>query len=232
VYDDVVVDDAPYARWADFIDARFATSSPPVRRVLDVCCGTGILTAQLVARGYQLRGVDASAAMLQVARERLGPRVPLVESVLPDLAVEDAVDAAVSTFDGLNYLPPSDLAASLAAVARVVVPHGWLVFDLHTEAMMRFTADHPVATGRSHAGAFEVSTAVDLDARRCLTRVELSSDAGSFVEVHRQYFHTDTEVRAALAESGWTEVTATADYTDAAVAPTDLRATWVARRTA
>jgi len=45
--------------------------------VLDLCCGTGLLADELIARGYRVVGVDASDAMLALARGRLGPEVSL-----------------------------------------------------------------------------------------------------------------------------------------------------------
>ena len=32
--------------------------------MLDLCCGTGLLAGELIARGYEVVGVDASDAML------------------------------------------------------------------------------------------------------------------------------------------------------------------------
>ena len=42
---------------------------PPGSRVVDLGCGNGALTEQLAARGYDVAGVDASAEMLELARE-------------------------------------------------------------------------------------------------------------------------------------------------------------------
>ena len=42
------------------------------RRILDAGCGSGPLSAELHARGAVVTGVDASAAMVDLARQRLG----------------------------------------------------------------------------------------------------------------------------------------------------------------
>ena len=42
--------------------------------MLDLCCGTGLLAGELVARGYRVVGVDASEAMLALARDASAPR--------------------------------------------------------------------------------------------------------------------------------------------------------------
>ncbi|MGI5127129.1 methyltransferase domain-containing protein [Pseudonocardia sp. CA-107938] len=54
------------------------------KHVLDAGCGAGAHAAELVARGARVVGVDASAGMLEVAAERLGPEVPLHRADLAD----------------------------------------------------------------------------------------------------------------------------------------------------
>ena len=147
VYDETVVDPC-HDRWASFLDELWSADPDGVRSVLDLCCGTGLLAEELTARGYRVVGVDASAAMLALARERLGPDVALSRITLPELTVEGVFDAAACTLDGLSYLDPADLRLTLAAVARRLRPGGWLVFDLHTDAMMDFTTREPRRRGR------------------------------------------------------------------------------------
>ena len=63
---------------------------------------------------------------------------------LPDLTVEGVFDAAVCTADGFTYLSPEEMRLTMAAVADLLRPAGWLVFDLHTDAMMEFTISRGV----------------------------------------------------------------------------------------
>ena len=109
IYDEVVIDPS-HGAWASFLHELWRGDLDGVRCVLDLCCGTGLLAGELIARGYGIVGVDASDAMLARARDRLGPDVDLApHGALPDLQVERGFDAAVSTFDGFNYLTPGDL---------------------------------------------------------------------------------------------------------------------------
>ena len=232
VYDEIVVDPC-YGQWASFLDALWSADAAPVRNVLDVCCGTGLLAQELIARGYRVVGVDASEEMLDVARERLGGDVMMRRMTLPELAVDGVFDAAVCTFDGLNYLTPEELRLTMGEVARHLRPGGWFVFDLHTERMMEFTLSNPVVAGEAAGNAFVISSVVDAGARTCDTRIELTRarDGDPFSEQHRQYFHTDAEVAAALGDAGFAETAVSDEYTRRPVEPsTTLRATWTARR--
>lgn len=230
VYDEIVVDPT-YDRWAGFLHGTWARDDAGVRSILDVCCGTGLMAAELIALGYRVVGVDSSADMLARARRLLGPDVVLVEETLPALTPEGPFDAAVSNFDGLNYLTPDDFRATLAAVAGRLRPGGWFAFDLHTDAMMEFTAANPVVEGQANGQAFVIRSVIDTDARTCDTSIEVTrvSDGERFAEHHRQYFFSDSEVCAALEAAGFDLIGVTDEYTPVAAGPSTLRATWIAR---
>ena len=107
-------------------------------RVLDVGCGSGLLARQLLTAGFEVHGVDASPAMIELAREyapganfgviRLPTRLlPGVEGALPN------ADAVVSTGHVLNYLDTrDDIAQALGELARALRPAGVLAIDLMT----------------------------------------------------------------------------------------------------
>ena len=231
VYDEIVIDPC-HDRWASFLDELWSADREGVESVLDLCCGTGILARELIARGYRVIGIDASDAMLDLARERLGPDVELSRVTLPDLRLEGVFDAAVCTFDGLNYLDPDELQLTMAAVARRLRPAGWFVFDLHTDAMMDFTISNPVVAGESAGNGFVITSTVDAATRSCDTTIELTQprDGDPFREQHRQYFHSDAAVRAALRDAGFEVIAVGDEYTHEPVDASTLRATWTARR--
>ena len=231
VYDEIVVDPC-HGRWASFLHELWSADAERVRSVLDLCCGTGLLAAELTARDYRVVGVDASDAMLAVARKRLGREAELSRMTLPDLTVEGVFDAAVCTFDGLNYLTPEELGLTMAAVADRLRPGGWLVFDLHTDAMMAFTISHGVVAGRAAENDFVISSVVDPSARTCDTKIVLTRprDGDPFCERHRQYFHTDADVRACLQGAGFAVTAVSEEYTHEPADAATLRATWTARR--
>jgi predicted TPR repeat methyltransferase len=231
VYDEIVIDPC-HGRWASFLHELWSADPQGVRSVLDLCCGTGLLAGELIARGYRVTGVDAAEAMLAQARKRLGGEVALSRVTLPDLAVEGVFDAAVCTFDGLNYLTPVQLRLTMASLAPRLRPAGWLVFDVHTDAMMNFTIAHPDVAGTSAGNDFVISSVVDRGARTCDTTIELTRprDGDPFSEHHRQYFHTDAEVRACLQDAGFAVTAVAEEYTHQPSDASTLRATWTARR--
>jgi predicted TPR repeat methyltransferase len=231
VYDEIVVDRC-HDRLAAFLHDLWSADPKGVRSVLDLCCGTGLLASELIARDYRVVGVDASDAMLAIARERLGPEAALHRMTLPELPDDGVYDAAVCTFDGFNYLTPDALRRTMAAVALWLRPAGWLVFDLHTDGMMNFTLSNSVVAGESAGNGFVISSSVDPDARTCDTTIELTRPrtGDSFSEHHTQYFHTDADVRASLQAAGFTVTAVGEEYTHEPADASTLCATWTARR--
>ena len=232
VYDEIVVDPC-YDRWASFLHELWqAEEADAVTAVLDVCCGTGLMAQQLIARGYRVVGVDGSAMMLSRARGLLGPDAVLLQQTLPDLAVDAIFDAAISTFDGLNYLTPAQLSATFDALSGRLRGGGWLIFDVHTDTMMEFAAVNPVVDGSSHGHDFSIVNEVDVGERTCDTKIEVTrtADGDAFTEHHRQYFFTEPQIRAALEKAGFAILAVTEEYSHRPADATTLRATWAARR--
>jgi SAM-dependent methyltransferase len=94
--------------------------------VLDLACGDGALGEALLARGLGYRGVDATPAMVESARQRLGERATIEVGDLNDYAPAEPV-AATTVFRAIYYA--RDRAAFFARVARFTEKK--LVFDLN-----------------------------------------------------------------------------------------------------
>src|SRR3954447_17426587 len=89
---------APQQEWASDVLARL-TDVAPDATVLDVGCGTGRVTEallELVPRGRVL-AIDASPDMVALAAQRLGDRARVWCQDVLDVALEEPVDAIVST---------------------------------------------------------------------------------------------------------------------------------------
>lgn len=104
------------------------------KHVLDAGCGAGAHAAELVARGARVTGLDASAGLLEIAAERLGPGVPLHRADLAEpLPFADATFDVVLASLVMHYL--QDRVPTLAEFRRVLVPGGRLVFSTHHPSM-------------------------------------------------------------------------------------------------
>ena len=105
----------------------------PVKRVLDIACGTGPHLVRLAERGYQMTGLDLSAKNIEYLRERLadkGLAGDLVVGDMTDFRLARPVDAAICMQDSQGHLlTNAQLVAHLQAVARNLSRGGLYVFD-------------------------------------------------------------------------------------------------------
>ena len=137
---DALTGDVPYTQFADFYEAEFARDGGEYRLLLDLCCGTGTLTAEMARRGYELIGVDASPDMLMQAREKCCdlPVPPLLLCQdASEIDLYGTVDAAYCSLDGFNYIAPSSLRTVFFRLRYFIRPGGLLLFDVHTPEWFR-----------------------------------------------------------------------------------------------
>lgn len=100
---------------ADALDIGAAT------RVLDVGCGSGDFCALALDRGATVSGIDASPAMIEIARRR-APGADLRVNAMERLPYDDGTFDAVTSFNSLQF--PDDPVAVLREWARVLRPGG------------------------------------------------------------------------------------------------------------
>lgn len=103
-------------------------------RVIDLCCGPGLvseLLAERVAPDGEVIGVDASAAMIELARKNVtASNARFIEGdayALPSL-VPEPVDCVVATSAWQNFL--TDKERIISSVRGVLKPGGRFVFDI------------------------------------------------------------------------------------------------------
>jgi SAM-dependent methyltransferase len=106
----------------------------PVRQrdglVLEIGCGSGLLTSHLVQAGHRVIATDASGPMLDLARRHAPGAQDILRLRLPGDAVPPA-DAIVSVGHVLSYLDDeASVDAALVALARALRPGGVLAIDL------------------------------------------------------------------------------------------------------
>ena len=134
-YDRLIGNEVDYrarARYFDALIRRYA-DTPEQNLLLDLACGTGSLSVELSAIGYDVIGVDASAEMLAEAAAKGRGKILFLCQAFDTLDLYGTVGAVVCALDSLNHI--TDAAALEAAFARVALftaPGGVFVFDVNT----------------------------------------------------------------------------------------------------
>ena len=211
---DTLTGDIPYGEFADFYEARFNIDidGGEFKTLLDLCCGTGTLTALMARRGYEMIAVDASADMLMQASGKASDA-----EIAPLYLCQDAceldlygtVDAAYCSLDGINYISPDKLGRVFDRLHLFVRPYGLFVFDIKTPESFR---------------ALDGEIFVDeTDDVLCLWRADFSEEDNTLLygmdlfsrrgklwqrecEEHVEYAHSPETLKAMLEKSGFEQV--------------------------
>ncbi|MBV9760981.1 MAG: class I SAM-dependent methyltransferase [Acidobacteriaceae bacterium] len=130
-----------HALWADWylpaalpaLEKLFFSKLRPGSRVLDLCCGSGHVTRELIARGHRVTGVDSSAALTVIARREL-PHADWLVCDARSLRFNTRFEGVLSTFDSLNHILTLDeLRLVFRGVRAALKPGGLFVFDMNLE---------------------------------------------------------------------------------------------------
>jgi SAM-dependent methyltransferase len=185
--------DAGYSLWAPSYDGpnpAIEAEEPVFRSIvgalrpgvaLDAACGTGRHAEILDAMGWQVIGVDATDAMLELARSKV-PAATFHSGRLEALPIDDeSVDLVVC---GLALTHVDDLAPVVAEFARVVRRGGRVV-----------TTDmHPVMASTGGMAAFPIEGAP--------ARPVIDADVPSAIHYVPNLVHNVNEYIAAIGAAG------------------------------
>jgi ubiquinone/menaquinone biosynthesis C-methylase UbiE len=114
---------------AEELIVQSATANLPPGRALDAACGTGRHAAWLAAAGHETKGIDATEAMLEIARAKV-PTATFRQGDFEALPFDDdSFDFAICAL-ALTHRP--DPTTAICELARVVRPGGQVVLtDAH-----------------------------------------------------------------------------------------------------
>jgi SAM-dependent methyltransferase len=211
-------DDLAYIHDAGYLG--FATGAAPgllglLRRhgvggglVVDLGCGSGAWAHRLTEAGYDVLGVDSSAAMIALARKR-APRAKFLRASYRDVALPPC-DAVTSVSECFNYLFDRDAAADLTPVfARVFAalrPGGVFVFDVLEPGQLTRGVPrrrHRVEDDWAVLVEFEEDAARREAARRITSFRRVGKLYRRSDEVHRLRLYEGRELAAQLGRVGF-----------------------------
>ncbi len=199
-----------YGFHADLVAPGVLALLEPVRArnglVLELGCGSGLLTKKLADAGHRVLATDASTAMLDIARAELGDRVELRQLVMPDDEMREA-DAVVSVGHPISYLPTAEaIDRALVGMANALRPGGVLAIDIcdYEWGDVRHDAPPHARVGDEWA----IITTYDIPSRdrfdRYMTTFVANGD-GTWRrddEVHRNILVDTAKIPALLAQHG------------------------------
>lgn len=185
----------------------------PVHTVLDLCCGTGSALQVFSELGWKGTGVDASPAMLALAKRKLKKyQVTLHQQTLPrfeiPLPADLGFDLITSFYDSLNYmLKQTDLKAAFRSAHRHLRPGGLFVFDMNTAEALKVIWDSHVYADTRDDLAWIWKNIYNPTTRSadCVATffVKSGHTYERFTEIHTERAYSNTLIKKLLRDSGF-----------------------------
>lgn len=145
---DRIMDDEGCVAYANHIEELLRYHNVPFHHILELGCGTGNITRELLKKGYEIVAVDTSSEMLEVANRKLSmfeDRIILLEQDIRSLELDIyEIDAVVMANDVINYLLEiEDVASLFQKLLDRLKEGGSLVFDISSAYKLKHVlADH------------------------------------------------------------------------------------------
>ena len=103
------------------------------KKALDLACGTGVLCQILQESGIQSHGMDLSAGMIAIARERT-PGIRYDVADMTTYRPAEQFDLVTCTGDALNHIPAlADVEKIFRNVYAYTADGGYFIFDILNE---------------------------------------------------------------------------------------------------
>jgi len=110
----------------------------PDAKVLDLCCGAGQATRELVTHFQNVTGLDASPIAIKRAQQNV-PQAKYVESFAEKMPFSDRSFDLVLTNTAMHEMEPEQLRQIISEVHRILRPDGqFIIIDFHSPTNMLF----------------------------------------------------------------------------------------------
>lgn len=237
---DTFMDNVPYTEWADYLQGILRENGIADGLVLELGCGTGSMTEELAARGYDMIGVDNAQEMLEIAmckKKKSGHDILYLFQDMQEFELYGTVRAIVSVCDSVNYITDREgLLEVFRLVNNYLDPEGLFVFDFNTKYKYETVlGNQTIAETREDCSFiwdnyyYEDEKINEYELTLFIREHEDSSLYRKYQETHFQRAYTLEEIKNLLAEAGLVFVTAYDAYTKEAVGERSERICVIAR---
>ncbi len=133
IYDDLTFN-VDYKVRSDYISGFFNEYGLAKNSyIIDLACGTGSMSLELIKKGYKIVGIDASEQMLSVADSKLNGKAELINAEMQNFILADKADAAVCLLDSINHLENISVVENcFKCVYNSLREKGLFIFDVNT----------------------------------------------------------------------------------------------------
>ena len=129
---DNLTENVDYKVRSEYISNFFSNNDKPVKKVLDLACGTGSMVKIFEEQGYMVTGVDLSPDMLTVAASKCSNSNFLCADIT-DFKSNEKFDACICLLDSINHLKSfEDVIKCFNNVYNLLNDDGLFIFYVNT----------------------------------------------------------------------------------------------------
>ncbi len=229
IYDEVM-DENLYLDWLEFTCRHLEKRQ---QKVLELACGTGILSVELANLGFNVCGLDLSEEMVTLAKKRItseDEKLSFKTGDMLQLDEKNSYDAVTCYSDSICYMPDEKAVGQVfSGVYDSLKENGTFIFDVHSTFQMEesfseysyhYQTDEFAFLWESYPGDYEYSV------EHFLTFF-VSDKQGKFErfdELHEERTYDISTYQALIKAAGFKSVEVYADFED--VAPSEESNRW------
>lgn len=229
IYDEVM-DENLYLDWLDFTCRHVRKDQ---QQVLELACGTGILSVELANLGFNVCGLDLSEDMIELAKKRVDEadeKLAFKTGDMLQLEDKNSFDVVTCYSDSICYMPDEQAVGQVfKGVYDALKEKGTFIFDVHSihqieeefsEYSYHYQTDDFAFLWESSPGEHEFSV------EHFLTFF-VSDKQGKFErfdELHEERTYEISQYEGLLKQAGFNSVKVYADFED--VEPNDASKRW------
>lgn len=220
IYDELMAN-VDYPKWAQFMSDLAEKQGEKPINILELGCGTGNITLELLKMGYEVVGVDISEEMLEIAREKtadFGEKAILITQDITDMDFDVyEIDCVMACNDTFNYIvEKEELASLLDYLYPRMKKGGQLVFDISSRYKLEHILGNNVFGESFEDWAYLWENFYDEQEQLITMEINIFTQENELyhrdIETHYQRAYTEEEIIDLLKKTGFREIKTYGDF--------------------
>lgn len=231
---DTVMEHVDYGEWADHIGQLAEKYHPEAKKILELGCGTGELSARLAENfSWRVCSTDIATEMVAKAQEKYGQLRNIQFNIADFRSLENLgkFDILILIHDGLNYCLENDEIIDLFKSASAAMDDDSIfIFDQSTPQNSLNNLDFFEDEGEQDGVYYERTSKYNPKTMYHENHFIIYQDAESYEELHVQKAYLKSEIAGLLEQCGLEVLGSFAGFTFEEANEESERIHWVVRR--